>query len=123
MMAKVLMSKRGRLTLPTETRRSLALEGETEFEVEVDEARDVIILRPIFDVPREDAWAFTPEHRRLLARSYQDAREGRDYRLSESELLQFVEWWHAQPQSKSDADVSDAEFAHLVDQWLTSIKR
>jgi bifunctional DNA-binding transcriptional regulator/antitoxin component of YhaV-PrlF toxin-antitoxin module len=122
-MKKVLMSRQGRLTLPVELRRCLALEGETKFEIEVDEARDAIILRPVFDVPKEDAWAFTPEHRRLLARAHQDAREGRIYRLSESDLMQFVEWWHAQPQSKADADLSDAEFAHLVDQWLTSTKR
>jgi bifunctional DNA-binding transcriptional regulator/antitoxin component of YhaV-PrlF toxin-antitoxin module len=90
-MTKVLMSEDGRLTLPTETRRSLALEGETEFEIEVDEARDAIIRRPVFDVPQEDAWAFTPEHRRLIARARLDAREGRVYRLSELDLMPFVE--------------------------------
>jgi hypothetical protein len=89
----------------------------------VDEAHDAIILRPAIVLRREDAWAYTPAFRRLLARAHQDAREGRVYRLSESDLMQFVEWWHAQPQSKADADISDAEFAHLVDQWLTSIKR
>lgn len=90
-MKKVVMSGTGRLTLPIETRRCLGLEGETELEVEVDVEHDTIILRPALDVPDEDAWAYTPEHRRLLAQARRDAREGRVYRLTESELARLGE--------------------------------
>lgn len=90
-MKTVVMNRSGRLTLPAETRRRLRLEGETEFEVEVDEAADTIILRPAIVIRREDAWAYTPEHRELLARARQDAREGRVRRMTEEELARLGE--------------------------------
>ncbi len=90
-MRKVILSKMGQVTIPIEVRRCLALEGGAELEVEIDEGNDAIILRPAFDVPREDRWAFTPAHRRLLAQARRDAREGRVYRLAESELARLGE--------------------------------
>jgi len=85
------MSRDGRLTLPAEARRLLKLHGETEFEVEVDESTDAIILRPAVVLRREDAWAYTPEHRQLLARAHRDSREGRMRQLTEEELAQLGE--------------------------------
>ncbi|HUY54898.1 MAG TPA: AbrB/MazE/SpoVT family DNA-binding domain-containing protein [Candidatus Nanopelagicaceae bacterium] len=78
------MSESGRLTLPVEVRRRLGLEGETEVEVEVD--GEAIILRPAIVLRREDAWAYTPEHRALLSRAHADSREGRVHQLTEAEL-------------------------------------
>ena len=80
------MNEGGRLTLPAEVRRLLGLEGPVEFEVEVDEVHDALILRPVVALRREDAWAYTPEHRDLLARAHRDSREGRVRELAESEL-------------------------------------
>ena len=85
------MSPNGRLTLPAEARRALGLEGETEFEVEVDAEKDVFVLRPILQLRREDAWAYTPEHRALLARAHADSREGRVWTLSEEQLIAIAE--------------------------------
>lgn len=85
-MKTVTVSSSGRLTLPTEVRRLIGLEGETEMEVEVDEASDAVILRPAVLLRREDAWAYTPEHRDLLARAHRDSREGRVRELSEGDL-------------------------------------
>lgn len=85
-MKTVTMSPGGRLTLPADARQALGLDGEVELEVEVDEERDAVVLRPALVLRREDAWAYTPEHRRLLARAHADAREGRVRSLSESEL-------------------------------------
>ena len=90
-MRRIVISKTGQVTLPIEARRCLGLEGGAELEVEVDVANDAIILRPAFDVPREDRWAYTPEHRRLLSQARRDTQEGRVYRLSESELAQLGE--------------------------------
>jgi len=90
-MRKVVMGKTGQVTLPIEVRRCLGLEGGAELQVEVDEANGAIVLRPTFDVPREDRWAYTPEHRRLLAEARRDAREGRVYHLAESELARLGE--------------------------------
>jgi AbrB family looped-hinge helix DNA binding protein len=85
-MKTVTVSESGRLTLPTEVRRQLGLEGETEMEVEVDTEQDAVILRPAVVLRREDAWAYTPEHRELLARAHADSREGRVRELSEEDL-------------------------------------
>lgn len=90
-MKTVLMNRAGRLTLPAETRRRLRIEAETEFEVEVNEAEDAIILRPAIVLRREDAWAYTPEHRALLARARQDSREGRVRQMTEDELARLAE--------------------------------
>lgn len=85
-MRTVTVSGTGRLTLPAEARRALGLEGEAELEVEVDDSHDAIILRPALVLRREDAWAYTPEHRDLLARAHADSRDGRVRKLSEGEL-------------------------------------
>jgi AbrB family looped-hinge helix DNA binding protein len=82
----VTVSETGRLTLPADVRRALGLEGETELEVEIDERHDAIILRPAVVLRRGDAWAYTPEHRDLLARAHADSREGRVRELSEADL-------------------------------------
>jgi bifunctional DNA-binding transcriptional regulator/antitoxin component of YhaV-PrlF toxin-antitoxin module len=90
-MKTVVMNRSGRLTLPADARRRLHLEGETEFEVEIDEAADTIILRPAIILRREDAWAYTPEHRALLARAHEDSREGRVRQMTEEELARLAE--------------------------------
>jgi bifunctional DNA-binding transcriptional regulator/antitoxin component of YhaV-PrlF toxin-antitoxin module len=85
----VTMNTSGRLTLPAETRRALGLEGSAEFEVEIDPESDALILRPAIVLRREDAWAYTPEHRALLAKAHKDSREGRVRRMTESQLLKL----------------------------------
>jgi AbrB family looped-hinge helix DNA binding protein len=86
----VTVNRSGRLTLPTDVRRALRLDGETEMEVEVDTTNDAVILRPAVVLRREDAWAYTPEHRELLARAHDDSREGRVRQLNEDELKKLV---------------------------------
>ncbi len=86
-MRTVTVSDTGRLTLPAEVRRALGLHGESEMDVEVDTEGDAIILRPAVLLRREDAWAYTPDHREALARAHADSREGRVRRLGESDLL------------------------------------
>ena len=90
-MRRIVISESGRVTLPVEVRRCLGLKGGTELEVAIDEANDVIILRPAIDVPEEDRWAFTPDHRRLVAQARRDAQEGRVYQVTESELARLGE--------------------------------
>jgi bifunctional DNA-binding transcriptional regulator/antitoxin component of YhaV-PrlF toxin-antitoxin module len=80
----VSMNGEGRLTIPAAARRELGLEGEAQFQAEVHDG--VLILRPAVVIPREDAWAYTPEHRAALARARQDSQEGRVRRLSEDDL-------------------------------------
>lgn len=78
------MGMQGRVTLPIEVRRELQLAAGAEFEVEVVDGR--IVFSPADPFPREDAWAYTPEHRTLVARARQDVAEGRVYRLGRDEL-------------------------------------
>lgn len=84
----VSMNEQGRLTVPVEARRALRIEAEAQFEVEV--ADDVIVLRPVITIPREDAWASTPEHLRRVEQARRDAREGRTRRFTEDELEQLA---------------------------------
>ncbi|MBI4728321.1 MAG: hypothetical protein HY775_02280 [Acidobacteria bacterium] len=76
-MRTVAMNEAGRLTLP-------------EFEIEVDRERDALILRPALVLRREDAWAYTPEHRGLLARAHADSRAGRVKRRTEGQLAKLA---------------------------------
>ncbi|MEX2458908.1 MAG: AbrB/MazE/SpoVT family DNA-binding domain-containing protein [Actinomycetota bacterium] len=74
------------MTLPAEIRREMGLEEEGEFEVDFDASQDALVLRPAVVLRREDAWAYTPEHRDLLARAHRDSREGRVRRMTEADL-------------------------------------
>ena len=83
------MNAEGRLTVPAAARRELALENETQFAVEV--VSEGLLLRPVVVLPREDAWAYTPEHRRRLQQAHRDSREGRVRQLTESELQHLAD--------------------------------
>jgi bifunctional DNA-binding transcriptional regulator/antitoxin component of YhaV-PrlF toxin-antitoxin module len=84
----VVMNSQGRLTVPAEARRELGLGGEAHFEAEIRDGE--LRLRPAVLVPREDVWAYTPEHRALLARARADAAHRRTRELGERELLELA---------------------------------
>ncbi len=90
MATKVTMSKSGRITLPAEIRRALDLDGEAEFLVEESEQGEGILLRPVVTMLREDAWAYTAEHRNRLERAIEDSREGRIRSLTEEQLDELL---------------------------------
>ncbi|MGI8425246.1 MAG: AbrB/MazE/SpoVT family DNA-binding domain-containing protein [Actinomycetota bacterium] len=83
------MNRTGRLTLPVEIRTQLGVEGEIDFEVEVDPDQDAVILRPAVVLRRGDAWAYTPKHRKLMAAARSDARGGRVLKLTEGDLAEM----------------------------------
>ncbi len=83
----VTMTAEGRVTIPAAARRKLGVEGEAQFEVDVES--EAIVLRPAVVMTREDAWAYTPEHRRLLAKAHRDSREGRVRQLTEGQLARL----------------------------------
>lgn len=80
----VTMTPDGRVTIPAAALRQLGVEGETQFDISVD--HDSLVLLPAVVLPREDAWAYTVEHRRLLAQAHRDSREGRVRRLGARQL-------------------------------------
>lgn len=81
------MTATGRLTVPASVRRELGLEAEAQLELELTD--DGMLLRPAVVLPREDAWAYTTEHRRVLARAHRDSREGRVRRLTERQVARL----------------------------------
>lgn len=87
------MTKTGRLTLPAEIRKEMGLTEESTFDVEADPANDVIHLRPRVVVPREDAWAYTPQMKSIMARYRADVAAGtlRVYKLSEDDLKKLAD--------------------------------
>ena len=82
------MNAQGRVTLPIEVRRRLRLEAGASFEVEIIDGK--VVFSPVILVPREDAWAYTPEHRALVEQAREDVREGRVYQLGRAELERLV---------------------------------
>jgi bifunctional DNA-binding transcriptional regulator/antitoxin component of YhaV-PrlF toxin-antitoxin module len=85
----VAMNAQGRLTVPAEARKAMGLLGEAQFQAEVHD--EGLLLRPAVLVPREDAWAYTSEHRNLLARAREDAARDRARELSEDELRDLAD--------------------------------
>ncbi len=82
------MNAQGRVTLPVEARRALRLEAGADFEVEVVDGK--LVLTPAVLAPREDAWAYTPEHLAQVERARADVREGQVYRLGRGDLEQLI---------------------------------
>lgn len=76
------------MTLPAAARRRLGIEGEMEFEVEVENGN--LVLKPAVVLPIEDAWAYTVEHRAMLDRAHADSKEGRVRELTEDELADLA---------------------------------
>lgn len=80
----VSMNSEGRLTVPASARRELGLDGPATFQAEIRDG--VLVLHPAVVIPRDDRWAYTPEHRARLDRALEDSREGRVRDLTEDQL-------------------------------------
>ena len=81
------MGPTGRVTIPAGLRHELGVEGESDFAIEIENG--TVVLRPVIVLPRDDAWAYTPEHRSLLEQAHADSREGRVRELSEEDLARL----------------------------------
>jgi bifunctional DNA-binding transcriptional regulator/antitoxin component of YhaV-PrlF toxin-antitoxin module len=88
-MTIVHMNATGRVTIPAGLRHALGVEGEGDFAIDVENG--AVVLRPVVVLPREDAWAYSPEHRSLLERAHADSREGRVRELSEEDLSRLAD--------------------------------
>lgn len=85
----VSMNAQGRLTVPADARKALGLDGEAQFQAEIRDGG--LLLRPAVLIPREDAWAYTPEHRALLAKAREDGAAARTRELTEEQLSELAE--------------------------------
>jgi AbrB family looped-hinge helix DNA binding protein len=62
------------MTLPASVRRALALrEGDA---LSIDVTDGAAILRPAVVIPRDDAWAYTPEHLAAVRRASAQVASG-----------------------------------------------
>jgi bifunctional DNA-binding transcriptional regulator/antitoxin component of YhaV-PrlF toxin-antitoxin module len=84
----VSMDRQGRLTVPVAVRQALKVAGPAQFELEVK--GDRLILRR-FEIPAEDAWAYTPEHIQRVKRAEADIRRGRVFTLTEEDLKRLLD--------------------------------
>jgi bifunctional DNA-binding transcriptional regulator/antitoxin component of YhaV-PrlF toxin-antitoxin module len=81
----------GRLVIPAEIRAALKVTGKAHWQLEVRDG--AIILKPAVVIPREDAWAYQPEHLARLEEAMEQARSGRVLDLSPEHL----EWLSSRP--------------------------
>jgi bifunctional DNA-binding transcriptional regulator/antitoxin component of YhaV-PrlF toxin-antitoxin module len=87
-MANSVIDSKGRVWLPADVLERLGIGG--AMTAEVDASCGVIVIRPVEEVPCEDEWAYTPEHRESVARARKDLAEGRVFQLSEQDLIDYV---------------------------------
>lgn len=85
----VISNKEGRITIPAEVRAALRVEGETHWTVEIVDG--AVLLRPAAVIPREDAWAYTPEMLAKVKRVREDLQAGRYIDVSGAELGRIAE--------------------------------
>lgn len=77
-------NEQGRLVIPAEVRAALNVTGKTHWQLEVQDG--AIILKPATVIPREDAWAYRPEHLARLQEALAQAQAGRILDLSPAQL-------------------------------------
>jgi len=106
MATTVTVNRQGRITPPSSIRKERHIEEETMLEVEVRDGG--ILLRPAVIIPREDAWAYTPEHRAAVER----ARRSPDISgVTEDDLLAVI-----------DADDQQAAMSALIARNQPSVR-
>jgi bifunctional DNA-binding transcriptional regulator/antitoxin component of YhaV-PrlF toxin-antitoxin module len=82
----------GRLVIPAEVRAALNVAGKAHWQLEVHEG--AIILKPAVVIPREDAWAYRPEHLARLEEAMTQARSGQMLDLSADQLERLTHKVH-----------------------------
>ena len=79
----------GRLLVPAEVLEAAGVRGCTEFAVEIDEESRSLTLTAV--TPEDDdSWAHAPDIRAAIDEGLRDSAEGRVYKMSRSDLEQFV---------------------------------
>jgi len=82
-----------RLVIPAEIQAALEVTGKAHWQLEVHAG--AIILKPAVVIPREDAWAYRPEHLALIGEAMTQARSGQMLDLSPEHLDRLLDQAHA----------------------------
>ncbi len=92
MMLTVESNEQGRLVIPAEVRAALNVTGKAHWQLEVQDG--AIILKPATVIPREDAWAYRPDHLARLQEAITQAQEGQILELSPAQLEKLTDRPH-----------------------------
>ncbi len=92
MVLTVESNEQGRLVIPAEVRDALRVTGKTHWQLEVRDG--AIILKPAVVIPREDAWAYRPDHLARLEEAMTQARAGQILDLSPEQLERLADQSH-----------------------------
>jgi len=103
----VSLGKSGRVTLPAPARRALGLTEGSELLVEV--ADGVLTMRPAVVLTREDAWAYTSDHRERLAQARREVDAGHVYRVSEEHLKELFAARQDAPNGRMRLDIVEGD--------------
>ncbi len=92
MVLTVESNEQGRLVIPVEVRDALRVTGKTHWQLEVRDG--AIILKPAVVIPREDSWAYRPDHLARLEEAMTQARAGQILDLSPEHLEGLADQSH-----------------------------
>ena len=92
MVVTVESNAQGRLVIPAEVRAALKVTGKVHWQLEVHDG--TIILKPAIVIPREDAWAYQPEHLARLEEAMTQVRSGQIQDLSPEQLERLLDQAH-----------------------------
>jgi bifunctional DNA-binding transcriptional regulator/antitoxin component of YhaV-PrlF toxin-antitoxin module len=89
MVLTVESNEQGRLVIPAEVRAALNVTGKAHWQLKVQDG--AIILKPATVIPREDAWAYRPDHLARLQEAIAQAQEGQILELSPEQLAKLTD--------------------------------
>lgn len=92
MVLTVESNEQGRLVIPAEVREALNVKGKTHWQLEIRDG--AIVLKPAMVIPREDAWAYRPDHLARLDEAMTQARSGQILDLSPQQLERLLDQAH-----------------------------
>ena len=92
MVLTVESNAQGRLVIPAEVRAALNVKGKAHWQLEVRDG--AIILKPATVIPREDAWAYRPDHLTRLQEAMTQARSGQILDISPEQLEGLTDQAH-----------------------------
>jgi len=92
MVLTVESNEQGQIVIPAEVRGALHVTGKTHWQLEVRDG--AIILKPAVVIPREDAWAYRPDHVARLEEAMTQARTGQILDLSPERLPRLADQSH-----------------------------
>ncbi|MBU1671165.1 MAG: AbrB/MazE/SpoVT family DNA-binding domain-containing protein [Actinobacteria bacterium] len=87
------VNERGALTIPSQVRKAVGLEGNALVVASAVENGNEILLRVQMTIDRDQAWFWTPEWQAEEKKSAEDYDQGKITRMSADEFIREIENW------------------------------